>query len=919
MCSCRPRYSNGAVQRSNLLQQSGYNFRRPAVLLLLLRLLAKNCYYIHLVKPRADPQGVSHIPIKATLSTRSPAHDKKTMTKPSANLLQRQTLLTTALAWGCSLTATAYLALIVVPKHNDAVIHHSSETTLQQQASLLDSGLKRQAEQISYLATRHDLQDSVTTGDDNGRDLLATQLQFAVPSADSVIIVPLDKLGIAGLDQHNSKLRNNIEFDLVRAASQGETVAGEIYQQDGHWLVAQVTAIKNGTDVSGALLVRYQADLIHTWMQSVEKAGQLTLSLPRAGAEPTIALQAGVAGDPARTVSRDIAIKNWKLEFTPSPESVEQQTQPTLWFWLAGLLAPVVVTGWAFASQLQLQRAASHDAKALADYAEQLAQQSKKAQPPTLMLAPLDIVRDNLQTLMQKLAKAVPPAATTTPVATATGATGGGKSRPGEAARKSDADTLDSLDDVLDLDNVLDLTGVDIPELNESIFREYDIRGVAARDLGDAVVYQIGLAIGSQAHQQGQESVAVGYDGRHTSPAIVDALIRGLVASGRDVINIGLVPTPLLYFATHELGTQTGVMVTGSHNPPEYNGLKIVIAGETLFGDSIQQLKQRIQSQNYTQGHGSLSEQDVSTQYVNTIVSDVAVAQPLKVVIDCGNGAGGILAPRVLTELGCEVIPLFCEIDGSFPNHHPDPSVPANLDDLIDAVRREDADIGIALDGDADRIGVVSKKGNIILPDRLLMLFAQDVVSRNPGADVIFDVKCTRHLNSLISSYGGRPILWKSGHSNIKAKMQETGALLGGEFSGHIFFKERWFGFDDGIYSAARLIEILSTTDPDLENLLAQFPTSIATPEIHIAVAEDRKFAVMENLARSLHFEEAKITQLDGIRADFPDGWGLVRASNTTPVLTMRFEAETAQAMQRIQQQFKQQMSAAENSLRFPF
>jgi len=338
-----------------------------------------------------------------------------------------------------------------------------------------------------------------------------------------------------------------------------------------------------------------------------------------------------------------------------------------------------------------------------------------------------------------------------------------------------------------------------------------------------------------------------------------------------------------------------------------------------LFGDSIQQLKQRIQTQNFTHGQGSVSEQDVSAQYIATIVGDVAVAQPLKIVLDCGNGAGSILAPRVLTELGCEVIPLFCEIDGNFPNHHPDPSVAANLDDLIDAVRREDADIGIALDGDADRIGVVSKKGNIILPDRLLMLFAQDVVSRNPGADVIFDVKCTRHLNSLISSYGGRPILWKSGHSNIKAKMQETGALLGGELSGHIFFKERWFGFDDGIYSAARLIEILSTTDPDLENLLAQFPSSIATPEIHVAVAEDRKFAVMENLARSLHFEEAKITQLDGIRADFPDGWGLVRASNTTPVLTLRFEAETPQAMQRIQQQFKQQMSAAESSLRFPF
>jgi len=838
------------------------------------------------------------------------------MTKPRVNLLQRNTLLTTALAWGCSLAASAYLALIVVPSNNNAVIHHSSETTLLQQANLLDGGLKRQAEQINYLATRRDILDAVTTGDDNSRDVLATQLQFAVPSADSVVIVPLDKLGIAGLDQHGSKLHNNIEFDLVRAASQGETVAGEIYQNDGQWLVSQVTAIKSGSDITGALLVRYRADLIHTWMQSAEKAGQLTLSLAVAGTTPTIALQAGIAGDPARTVSRPIAVKNWQLTFTPAPDSVEQMSQSTLWYWLAGLLAPIAISVWAFVSQSQLLTAASRDAKALLDYTEQLIQHPKKAQPPELALAPLNALRDNLQNQIQKLAKATPVAAG--PAAAAATTTAAGKSR-GEPARKAAAETLDTLDDVLDLDNVLDLSNVDIPELNDSIFREYDIRGIAERDLGDAAVYQIGLAIGSQAAQQGQDTVAVGYDGRHTSPAITDALIRGLTASGRDVINIGLVPTPLLYFATHELGTQTGVMVTGSHNPPDYNGLKIVIAGETLFGEGIQQLKQRIHSQNFTQGQGSVSEQDVSTQYINTIVGDVAVAQPLKIVLDCGNGAGSILAPRVLTELGCDVIPLFCEIDGSFPNHHPDPSVPANLDDLINAVRREDADIGIALDGDADRIGVVSKKGNIILPDRLLMLFAQDVVSRNPGADVIFDVKCTRHLNSLISSYGGRPILWKSGHSNIKAKMQETGALLGGELSGHIFFKERWFGFDDGIYSAARLIEILSTTDPDLENLLAQFPSSIATPEIHVAVSEDRKFAVMENLARSLHFEEAKITQLDGIRADFPDGWGLVRASNTTPVLTLRFEAETPQAMQRIQQQFKQQMSAAESSLRFPF
>ena len=834
------------------------------------------------------------------------------MSKPSPNPFLKNAVLTSAIAWAGGLAGAIWLGVIDLPARNDANLQQLAGAMLTQQATLIETGLRHQSEQITYLATRSDIQHAVGPDTDVAqREILATQLQFAIPQADSVVLLPLDKLGIAGLDQQTSRLRNNIEFDLVRAASQGETIIGELYQSEGQWIVSQVTPIKNGADIIGALLVRYRAALVSQWMQSATKAGQLTLSLAPGNATPITALQAGSGGDAGHALTQDIATTRWQLTFAPTADTVASLRQSPLLIWLAAVLGPLAVSVWAFIGQRHLARSAQQDVTALGTYCDELIKQPKKAQPPALQL-PLAGIADLLQQMTQRVAKAA-----AAPAADKNGNRQEAVASKTTAASKPEA--IPSFDEVLDLDNVLDLTSVDVPTINDGIFREYDIRGIAERDLDENVVYQLGLAIGSEAAAHDQRDVVVGYDGRLTSTALADALIRGLTDSGRDVINIGLVPTPLLYFATHELKTNTGVMVTGSHNPPDYNGLKIVINGETLFGERIQQLKQRIQTQNFTRGQGSVSEQDVADAYVNTIIGDVAVAQPLKVVIDCGNGAGGELAPRVIAELGCEVIPLFCDIDGNFPNHHPDPSIASNLDDLVDAVRREDADIGIALDGDADRIGIVSKRGNIIHADRLLMLFAQDVVSRNPGADVIFDVKCTRHLNSLVSSYGGRPILWKSGHSNIKSKMQETGALLGGELSGHIFFKERWFGFDDGIYAAARLIEILSTTDPDIENLLAQFPTSVSTPELHVAVSEERKFALMQKLTRALSFPDAKITQLDGVRADFPDGWGLVRASNTTPVLTLRFEAETTQALQRIEQQFKQQMIAVDGSLNFPF
>jgi phosphomannomutase/phosphoglucomutase len=379
------------------------------------------------------------------------------------------------------------------------------------------------------------------------------------------------------------------------------------------------------------------------------------------------------------------------------------------------------------------------------------------------------------------------------------------------------------------------------------------------------------------------------------------------------------VPTPVVYYAAHVLAGKSAVMLTGSHNPADYNGFKIVIAGDTLANQQIQALKTRIDNNDLLSGVGTVEQVDVLERYFKQIRDDIAMAKPMRVVVDCGNGVAGVIAPKLIESLGCSVIPLYCDVDGNFPNHHPDPGKPENLADLIAKVKAEKADLGLAFDGDGDRVGVVTNAGTIVYPDRLLMLFAKDVVSRNPGADIIFDVKCTRRLTPLISGYGGRPVMWKTGHSLIKKKMKETGALLAGEMSGHIFFQERWFGFDDGIYAAARLLEILSQDRRDAEHVFSAFPNDIATPEINIPVTEQSKFSIIERLQRDGVWCEGNITNLDGVRVDYPKGWGLVRASNTTPVLVLRFEAETEQELERIKEVFRAQLYSTVPDLDLPF
>jgi phosphomannomutase/phosphoglucomutase len=454
-----------------------------------------------------------------------------------------------------------------------------------------------------------------------------------------------------------------------------------------------------------------------------------------------------------------------------------------------------------------------------------------------------------------------------------------------------------------------------------SIFRAYDIRGIAGDSLTPEIVTQIGQAIGSEAAALNQTRVAIARDGRLSGPQLLDALGKGLQSTGRQVIDIGMVPTPLLYFATYHLKTGSGVMVTGSHNPPNYNGFKIMLGGEALSGERIQALKSRLDNLELITGTGSLvTDSTIKEVYLQRVVGDIKLTRPFKVVVDCGNGVAGVIAPQLIKALGCEVIELFSEVDGHFPNHHPDPSMPANLTHLIKTVQAEQADFGLAFDGDGDRLGVVDTTGKIIWPDRQMILYAKDLLTRHPGAQILYDVKCTRHLATAISENGGQPLMWKTGHSLIKSKMKQTGALLGGEMSGHIFFQERWYGFDDALYTAARLLEILSKDTRSPTQVFATLPDAVNTPELKLECEEfGQHYELMEKIRNHAQFPRAEITLIDGIRADFADGWGLIRPSNTTPTLVIRFEAESITALDNIQQQFRQQLLAIDQSLELPF
>jgi len=457
-------------------------------------------------------------------------------------------------------------------------------------------------------------------------------------------------------------------------------------------------------------------------------------------------------------------------------------------------------------------------------------------------------------------------------------------------------------------------------EVSKDIFRAYDIRGTVGQDINPDIAEQVGLALGSELQIRGENKIILGWDGRTSSPEFANALQRGLLATGTNVINIGSVTTGTLYYACHELDTSNGIMVTGSHNPASYNGFKIVLNRQTLSKEQLMALYHRIQRQDFRQGQGQAEEKTINNDYLDRIQGDIQLSRPLKVVLDAGNGIAGPIGVQLLKTMGLDVIPLFCDVDGNFPNHQPDPSNPDNLSALQSAVKEHKADLGIAFDGDGDRIGVIDELGNIILPDRLLMFLAKDIISRQPGSDVIYDIKSSRRLNHFISQFGGRPTMWKTGHSLMKAKMEELNAVLGGELSGHIYFRDRWYGFDDSLYASARFLELLSHQFETVSQIFAEFPDDISTAEITINTDDQRKFAIIHQLAAEPSLQhDARVSLIDGIRSDFKDGWGLVRASNTTPKLTLRFAGDNQQALERIQQLYKVALQRHAPELNIPF
>ena len=455
--------------------------------------------------------------------------------------------------------------------------------------------------------------------------------------------------------------------------------------------------------------------------------------------------------------------------------------------------------------------------------------------------------------------------------------------------------------------------------LSQSIFKAYDIRGIVGKTLDASVARSIGHAFGSAMLAKGEQVAVIGRDGRLSGPELTAALAQGLQAAGVDVIDLGVVATPMVYFGTHVLDGQSGIMVTGSHNPPDYNGFKMVLAGEAIHGETITALYHAIVAQDLRHGAGTYRTHDIGAAYLQRIAGDVKLARPMKIAIDCGNGVAGAYAGELYRAMGCDVIELFCEVDGTFPNHHPDPAHPENLQDLIRCLQQTDAEIGLAFDGDGDRLGLVTKDGQIIYPDRQLMMFAADVLTRHAGEQILFDVKCTRHIAPWVRAHGGTPLMWKTGHSLVKAKMRETGAPLGGEMSGHIFFKDRWYGFDDGLYAGARMLELLSRlADPGAA--LNALPQSSSTPELHLELQDGEAVALIEAMRHAAQFPGAdEIIAIDGLRVEYPDGFGLARSSNTTPVLVMRFEGDSAQSLARIQAEFKREILRARPDAKLPF
>jgi phosphomannomutase/phosphoglucomutase len=814
----------------------------------------------------------------------------------------------------------------------------TNQTYVSQQMNLLNQAYVGQfngqiqaiKRRTDALATASETVRTLVAGNADQIKALSESLTAQHGYARRIEIIPQ---GEAKMDQRGSAAISFAAIDVIERAEKAPFVGPEISNAQEDLLFVAQPILQDGV-VRGVLFIALDKNGLLfeplSAMGDTAEFGQVKI-LQTVKASKAEVFRFGNPGSGEAAIETPLSVQQWKMVFEPNYDALSPSNQVTSLITAAAVMLGFFLAGIAF-SFSSLSSKVQKDSDTLANYLGQL----MRGRNPSMDSYELPMFQQLAVDAAQHRQADKPRSEKAST----------GKGDPADLLTEDDDDAAPepdpvkasaTKDDLLDDDERFlevaassdadDNFGIEVSEdvgplemgldLSDDIFRAYDIRGITTKNLTEDVVYWIGRAFAAEAKSKNKDRVVVGRDGRHSSAPLRDALARGLNEGGCDVIDIGQVPTPLLYFATHALDTGTGIMITGSHNPPDYNGLKMMIDGETLAEERIQGLKRRLHDNELSEGEGEIEETDLNDHYLDQVLESVVVAQPCKVVVDCGNGVAGELAPRLLEELGCEVVPLYCNIDGDFPNHHPDPAEPENLQDLIDVVKDEKADLGLAFDGDGDRLGVVTASGEIIWPDKMLMLFAQDIVSRNPGADIIYDVKCSRHLNNVISEYGGRPIMWRTGHSHMKAKLKETGALLAGEFSGHICFAERWYGFDDALYSAARLLEILGSESKSVDEVFSQFPVTYATPELKINTTEQRKFEVIDALAKNADWGDGTVTDIDGVRVDFAEGWGLIRASNTSPVLSLRFEADGPAGLERIQSRFQAELHKIDPELNF--
>lgn len=794
-------------------------------------------------------------------------------------------LLGVALVLNAIIGYVLYQKLVVQQQQENLL--ELTKTKVDERSKILARYFKQQTELVDKLAAEPELLASLDfTNVDNtpeAREQLENKWQAQTTNALKLRLIPL---GSAELDREAEFPIRYAELDLIQRAEKREKTLPELIQIKERWMFNWVRPLSadDKSEPAGTLMVITDATEMLALFDAAERdLGEYVLLQQFTGSQPQTIKKIG-SGNIESSQQSEVAGSHLVIKFTPSEQLVKLAEElPAFWLMITSLIvAGSLALVW-FLSKILVRVELGEKNNITPSVAEVVKTNKESINADEAMTNPMFQKQDILDIAVIDEDENI------------LGLQTSGKKSSAAARNKINED--------------------DIPA---EIFRSYDIRGLVGEQITPELAQLIGQAVGSEAIDQGEQAIVVARDGRTHSEALTQALIRGILRSGCNVINIGVVPTPLMYFSTfHFDDTSSGVMVTASHNPKEYNGFKVVINNRALADEAVVDLRSRIISQRFQQGLGEEIPRAIIPDYIDRIFSDVALAGNVSIVVDAGNAVTGVVAPQLFEELGCDVIPLFCDLDGEFPNHDPDPTIEKNLQALIAKVQESNADIGVAFDGDGDRLVVVTPKGDIIWPDRLLMLFAKDVLSRNPGADVLFDVKCSRQLNQVISSYGGRPIMWKTGHSPMKAKMEETQALIGGEYSGHIFIKDRWYGFDDGIYAMARLLEIITLRDQKIDDIFAAFPQLYSTPEIKIAVADAEKFQLIKKLGEIGDFANGTVTTIDGLRVDYTKGWGLVRSSNTSPALTLRFEAESPDALEKIQQIFKRELLKVDNRLMF--